>query len=203
MSELLRLESTASQQEATRFVEQMSGQALRECYQCAKCAAGCPLARAVDLSPQQVLRALQLGQADIALDSKALWLCVGCQTCATRCPCEVDVPRVMDALRAWALANGRPAAQREVTTFHKVFLKTVEMTGRVYEVGLIGGYNLLSGHLFDSLDLGWPMVRRGKIRPLPARVQARAEVAAIFERAEKVRARERNAAHEAARGATV
>jgi heterodisulfide reductase subunit C2 len=202
MSLCLHLESPASAQDVTRFVEQMSGQVLRECYQCAKCAAGCPLGRAVDLSPQQLVRALQLGQADVALDSKALWLCVGCQTCATRCPCEVDVPRVMDALRAWALASGRTAAEREVTTFHRVFLKTVEMMGRVYEVGLIGGYNLLSGHLFDSLDLGWPMVRRGKIRPFPARVRARAEVAAIFERAERVRARERNAAQEAARGAT-
>jgi heterodisulfide reductase subunit C len=202
MSLCLHLESPASQQEVTRFVERMSGQALRECYQCAKCAAGCPLGRAVDLSSQQILRALQLGQADVALESKGLWLCVGCQTCATRCPCEVDVPRVMDALRAWALASGRTAAQREVTTFHRVFLKTVEMTGRVYEVGLIGAYNLLSGHLLDSLDLGWPMMRRGKIRPLPARVRARAEVAAIFERAERVRARERSAVHEAAGGAT-
>jgi len=197
MSEPLRLESPAGR-EVTRFVERMSGQLLCECYQCAKCAAGCPLARAVDLSSQQILRALQLGQADLALDSRALWLCVGCQTCVTRCPCEVDLPRVMDALRAWALASGRTAAQREVTTFHRVFLKTVQMAGRVYEVGLIGGYNLLSGHLLGSFDLGWPMLRRGKIRPLPVRVRARAEVAAIFERAERVRARQARAAREAA-----
>jgi heterodisulfide reductase subunit C len=172
------------------FVEATSGQKLQECYQCSKCAAGCPLGRAVDLSPQQILRALQLGEAGRALDSRGLWMCVGCQACVTRCPCEVDLPRVMDALRAYALATRRPAALREVAVFHRVFLESVKRLGRVYEVGLIGGYNALSGHLFDSLDLGWPMLVRGKVKPLPPRVRARSEVGEIFARAEARRAKE-------------
>jgi heterodisulfide reductase subunit C len=184
----------AAAREVVAFVEAASGQSLCECYQCAKCAAGCPLGRAVDLSPQQIIRALQLGRADLALDSRGLWLCVGCQTCVTRCPCQVDLPRVMDALRTYALATRHPVAIGEVAVFHKVFLKSIELLGRVYEVGLIGGYNTLSGHLFDSVDLGWPMLLRGKIKPLPQRVRARREVAAIFERAEARRARERDAA---------
>ncbi len=176
--------------EVFAWVEAASGQKLRECYQCSKCAAGCPLGRAVDLSPQQIVRALQLGQPHLALDSRGLWMCVGCQTCVTRCPCEVDLPRVMDALRAYALATHRPVALREVAVFHRVFLKSIEMLGRVYEVGLIGGFNTLSGHLFDSMDLGWPMLVRGKIKPLPPRIRARREVAAIFARAEARRAKE-------------
>ena len=176
--------------EALAFVEATSGQKLADCYQCAKCAAGCPLGRAVDLSPQQVIRALQLGQADLALDSRGLWMCVGCQTCVTRCPCEVDLPRVMDALRAYALATRRPAALREVAVFHRVFLETVKRLGRVYEVGLIGGFNTLSGRLFDSVDLAWPMLVRGKVKPLPAHVRARGDVAGIFARADARRARE-------------
>ena len=179
--------------EVVAFVEASSGQKLRECYQCSKCAAGCPLGRAVDLSPQQIVRALQLGQADLALDSRGLWMCVGCQTCATRCPCELDLPRVLDALRAYALATRRPASLREVEVFHGVFLETVRRLGRVYEVGLIGGYNTLSGHLFDSVDLAWPMLVRGKVNPLPPRVRARRDVAAIFSRAEARRARDRDA----------
>lgn len=182
--------SGAASPEVVAFVEAASGQTLRECYQCSKCAAGCPLGRAVDLSPQQILRALQLGQAELALDSRGLWMCVGCQACVTRCPCEVDLPRVMDALRAYALATRRPAALREVTVFHSVFLETVRRLGRVYEVGLIGGYNTLSGHLFDSVDLAWPMLVRGKVKPRPQRVRARRDVTAIFERAEARRARD-------------
>jgi len=180
----------AQPRDVIAFVEAASGQRLRECYQCSKCAAGCPLGKAVDLSPQQIIRALQLGQVDLALDSRGLWMCVGCQTCVTRCPCEVDLPRVMDALRSYALATHRPVALREVATFHKVFLKSIELLGRVYEVGLIGGFNTLSGHLLDSVDLAWPMLKRGKIKPLPPRVKARKEVAAIFERAEARRAKD-------------
>jgi heterodisulfide reductase subunit C len=141
-------------------------------------------------SPQQIIRALQLGEADLALESRGLWMCVGCQTCVTRCPCQVDLPRVMDALRAYALATRRPVALREVAVFHRVFLKSIELLGRVYEVGLIGGYNTLSRHFFDSVDLAWPMLARGKIKPLPPRIRARREVAGIFARAEARRAKE-------------
>jgi heterodisulfide reductase subunit C len=200
MTGTLRLPSPAFS-EVVAFVEAVSGQALHDCYQCGKCAAGCPLGRATDLSPQQVIRALQLGQSDVALDSRGLWLCVGCQTCVTRCPCEIDLPRVMDALRVWAMANGRRATQREVPIFHRVFLKTVELFGRAYEVGLIGGFNTLSGHLFGSADLGWPMFVRGKLKPIPNRTRARNEVAAIFKRAEVLRARECAVARDAEGGA--
>jgi heterodisulfide reductase subunit C len=180
----------ATSRDVVAFVEAASGQKLCECYQCSKCAAGCPLGHAVDLSPQQIVRALQLGEAERALDSRGLWMCVGCQTCVTRCPCEVDLPRVMDALRAYALATRRPAAPHEVAVFHRVFLESVKRLGRVYEVGLIAGYNTLSGHLFDSVDLGWPMLVRGKVNPLPPHVRARREVGEIFARAEARRAQE-------------
>ena len=196
MPDALRLNPAVSR-DAIYFVETTSGQSLHDCYQCGKCAAGCPLARATDLSPQKIIRALQLGQADVALDSRGLWLCVGCQTCVTRCPCEIDLPRVMDALRVWAMANGRRSAQREVPIFHRVFLKTVELLGRAYEVGVVGGFNTLSGHLFGSADLGWPMFVRGKLKPIPRHIRGRAEVAAIFERAEAMRASEITAARKA------
>ena len=103
-------QEAAARRELTDFVERTSGQTLAACYQCAKCAAGCPLAAAMDLAPQQIIRALQLGQPDLALPSQTLWLCVGCQTCATRCPCNVELPRIMDALRLWAETRGRSAS---------------------------------------------------------------------------------------------
>ncbi|MBK9233260.1 MAG: 4Fe-4S dicluster domain-containing protein [Anaerolineae bacterium] len=180
-------QEAAARRELTDFVERTSGQTLAACYQCAKCAAGCPLAAAMDLAPQQIIRALQLGQPDLALHSQTLWLCVGCQTCATRCPCNVELPRIMDALRLWAETHGPQPTPRDIPTFHHVFLKSVELTGRAYEIGLIGGYNLLSRHLLSGFDLAPPMLRRGKIKLLPQRVRARREIAGIFRRADEVR----------------
>ncbi len=175
------------------FVETTTGQRVNACYQCGKCAAGCPVAGAMDLMPQQVLRGLELGQEKLVLDSRTIWLCVGCQACATRCPNQVDLPRIMDAVRSWAVANGRQPAEREVRAFHRVFLKSIELTGRVYEVGLIGGYNVTSGHLFSGFDLALPMIGHGKIRMIPQRVRRRREVASLFRRSARMLAEDAKA----------
>ncbi len=36
------------------------------CYQCVKCTSGCPMVEYFDWQPNQIMRALQLGQEDIA-----------------------------------------------------------------------------------------------------------------------------------------
>ncbi len=164
--------------EVLAFVTRTSGQDVRACYQCAKCAAGCPLVAAMDLSPPQLIRALQLGQPELALGSDALWLCVGCQTCVTRCPCEIDLPRIVDSLRVWADAHEQVHIHSDILTFHHLFLKSIELTGRMYEIGLMGGFNLLSRNLFSNTDLA----------PLD-------EINGIFQRAETLRRAEVAAAH--------
>ena len=88
-----------------RRIELISGQRLLECNQCGKCSAGCPVAPAMDMLPNQVLRLAQLGLADV-LDSQAIWVCASCFTCVTRCPKGVDLSRVMEALRQIRLRRG-------------------------------------------------------------------------------------------------
>ena len=70
---------------ARRVLEDI-GQNVNLCYQCVKCTSGCPLADYFDWQPNQVMRAVQLGDTDIALGSETTWLCASCQTCTTRCP---------------------------------------------------------------------------------------------------------------------
>ena len=83
-------------------VEARSGINPARCYQCGKCTAGCPMTFAMDLDPARVMRLVQLGQRDQALQSHTIWLCASCETCTTRCPQEIDTARVMDALRILA-----------------------------------------------------------------------------------------------------
>ncbi len=42
-------------------VQQRSGKQLQQCYQCFKCSAGCPVAFAMDWTPNQIIRMIQLG----------------------------------------------------------------------------------------------------------------------------------------------
>lgn len=85
-----------------RKVEDLSGQNVLNCYQCGKCSAGCPLVSVMDLLPNQVIRLVQLGQEEV-LDSKTIWFCASCFTCAVRCPRGVDLSKVMEALRLMSL----------------------------------------------------------------------------------------------------
>jgi len=80
-------------------VEELSGQNILSCYQCGKCSAGCPNSFAMDLLPSQIIRLVQLGLQDEIVNSKTIWLCASCLTCAVRCPRGVDLAKVFEALR--------------------------------------------------------------------------------------------------------
>jgi len=100
----------------------------------------------------------------------------------------------MDALRHLARQERVKPSQRTVAIFHNVFLKEIELTGRLYELGLIGGYNLASGQLTASLDLGLPLLQRGKVSLLPETIRGRKEMAEIFRQARRMSAQDALAA---------
>lgn len=162
-------------------VERESVQRIMDCYQCGKCTAGCPAAFAVDLTPRQVLRGIQLGLAEEVLDSSMIWLCLSCQTCTVRCPCQIDIARVMETLRLMAVRESR-VKERDVALFHRLFLRSVEAGGRLWELGLGGFYNLSSGHLLANVGLMPSLLAKGKLKLLPHRTKGAQEVKRIFQR---------------------
>ncbi len=146
------------------LVARSTGQNAFRCYQCGNCTAGCPMAGRGDLLPHQVLRCLQLGD-DAPLRALQPWLCVGCQTCATRCPQELDLSRVMDALRAEALRRRTaPPSARRVRVFNQIFLKQVLSSGRLSEVWLGAFFNLAARSPLENLAAIPSLLSRGKIR---------------------------------------
>src|SRR5512136_420378 len=89
----------------------------RTCYQCGRCTAGCPVAYAMDAGPHQIMRGIQLEQRDWVMGRNTYWICASCITCTTRCPCEVDVARVIDGLRELALEEGIRHSEPTVKAF--------------------------------------------------------------------------------------
>ena len=169
---------------ADRVLEK-TGVDVARCYQCGKCSAGCPLAAEMDFPPSQVMHMLQLRDfpeySELALRSHTIWLCLTCEICFCRCPMELDIPKVMDALRHESLAQKKanPRA-RDIIAFHRAFLDSVRTTGRLFEMGQIVDYKLRSGHfLQDMLQAPW-MFLAGKLHLLPERVRDRALLKRMF-----------------------
>ena len=166
------------------FVDQVSDlshENVRRCYYCLRCSAGCPAAYAMDYTPAQILRLVQLGQKDALLHCSAIWLCIGCETCGTRCPNEIHAGAVIDALRQIAVAEGVPAAERSVFKLHEAFLNSIRRFGRLHELSMLLEHKLTSRDLFSNLDMGLEMLVKGKIHPLPKRIQGLEQVKDLFE----------------------
>jgi heterodisulfide reductase subunit B len=154
----------------TQSIAEHIGENVYLCYQCVKCTSGCPLAEHMDLHPNQVLRAVQLGDESV-LESKTIWICASCQTCTTRCPQGIDIAAIMDELRIEAKKRGIKPAIPEVDKFSRLFLRDIGIMGRLHEVGLMAGLNLVTGNLFKDMDLAVKMLRRRKLHffALPTR----------------------------------
>ena len=165
-------------------VRQSTDVNVRECYQCGKCTAGCPVAEHMDLRPSVIMRMLQSGdekEMDEILRSKSIWFCLTCETCYSRCPMELDIPKVMDYLRQRSLAEGKVHRDaRDIVTFHQSFLNTIERNGRLHEMGLVLDYKLHSGNLFQDITVAPEMFSKGKLSILPERINDRKGLSRLF-----------------------
>ena len=150
-----------------RRIQEELGQNVYLCYQCVKCTGGCPLAEYFDWQPNQIMRALQLGQEDIALHAQTPWLCASCQTCTTRCPQGLDITAIMEFLTRESLARGNKPKIPEVNAFNEAFMREVRLWGRSYELGLMGEMKLRTRKITQDLDLGVKVIAKNKLPFLP------------------------------------
>ena len=159
---------------------------LERCYQCLACSSGCPVAYAMDYTPNQLIRMVQLGLKDRVLNSSTIWLCASCETCATRCPNDIEIVKVMDILREIALSERR-AKESHIPEFHSIFLEIIKITGRIHELTLILWYMLKSGDifkfkkLFKDMILGVKMFLKGKLAIRPSTIKRWRDIDRIFQ----------------------
>jgi heterodisulfide reductase subunit B len=174
---------TISPDLANRIQEEL-GENVYLCYQCVKCTSGCPVGRFFDWQPNQIMRALQLGQEDIALEAQTPWLCAACQTCTTRCPQELDIARIMDFLTREAIERGISPPIPEVNTFNEAFMREIRLWNRSYEPGLMAEMMIRNHDIKSTMnDLGMYMkfFQKGKIGffPSPAKMPSKRKIKPI------------------------
>jgi heterodisulfide reductase subunit C len=158
-----------------------SRQNLDRCFTCAKCTAGCPLAFAMEYGPHRLLQMVRFGMKQDVLASRDIWLCAGCETCGTRCPNNIDVAQMMDALRQLSVAEGIRNPASDVADFHRVFLSLVRAFGRMHEASLFALFKLRTRDLFGDLGAGVQLFTRGKIPILPERIKDTGDLQKMLE----------------------
>jgi heterodisulfide reductase subunit C len=139
------------------------------CYQCAKCSAGCPAAPEMTVLPHRAMHLIALGQEQRLRGENTLWLCAACNTCATRCPNDIDIPGVFDTLRSGWVSASVPCPAPQVLRFHESFVRDLKRRGRVHEVRVMGEYNLAIRDPLHNAPLAVRMLLKGRLRLLPPR----------------------------------
>lgn len=162
------------------LIATISNQPILLCFHCHKCTAGCPVVAEMEYGPDRILRMVQMGERERVLKSRDIWLCAACETCGTRCPNEIDIAKVMDALRMEALRSGIAPAEPDAAKFHKLFLFVVQTLGRSHEASLLIAYKLWTLNLLADMDSGLQLFLKGKVPVLPKTIKGREQVKRIF-----------------------
>ena len=167
------------------------GRLLRRCIQCGTCTASCPAAYAMDLSPNQMWRMVQLGLDDEVLRSKTMWLCSLCYQCQVRCPRGIPLTDTITRLKELALQEGT-VRSRESIAFYRAFNNVIRRYGRMREmefmVRYLFGINPLGALHFPKLGL--TLLTRGKVHPELPRLGGEGRLDRLFARVAELEGKE-------------
>jgi heterodisulfide reductase subunit C len=115
------------------------------------------------------------------LQSRTIWLCVGCNTCATACPNAIDVAALSDTLRVMALERGVVIAQPDILAFHRSVLDSIQNYGRTHKLEIMLRYKLYKKNFLTDTGVGLKMLLKGKLHLLPSRIEAVTRVRQMFQ----------------------
>ncbi len=105
------------------------GENIKKCFSCGTCTAGCPVREVTDqYNPRRIIRMAILGMKKEVLTSKFIWLCSSCYTCFERCPQNVRIPDLMNAIKNIAFREGY------LPTSIQAQLDLLSLSGRLLEI---------------------------------------------------------------------
>jgi heterodisulfide reductase subunit C len=168
-----------------KMMEKQSGEKISSCFQCQKCTNGCPVVYAMDYPPHKMVRMVQMGMKEELLKSSTIWVCATCETCAARCPNDIEIATVMDSLRQMYREEAVAGKEKNSPVFHQVFLNSIRRNGRVFELGMVGQYKMKTREYLQDFKLGIEMFKRGRLKLFPQGIKGKKEVRNIFQEAEK------------------
>ena len=183
-----------------------SGQNILACYQCRRCAAGCPVGDDAGVTPDRLIRMIVMGDRNTALQNRLVWKCVSCYTCGTRCPNEIHTARVTETLKKMAKEEHLAPLSPKVKTFHDAFCTAAKHMGRVNEMEFMGLYEMqntlhelskanLKGIVEEfkgQAKLGLAMTRKKRMHMGIEKVKDRSELKRLFKMAKSRKAAQKS-----------
>ena len=147
------------------IMKMLGGEKILNCMQCGSCSGGCPTIFAMDYSPMQIIKMINLGMKEEVLSSETIWVCSVCYTCSTRCPRNVDFTTLMMSLRNKAIRENLVKDSKK-SDFHKYFFEIVNKYGRFHApMFFLKLFDITDFYsLIYNLRLGLRLFKRGKIQ---------------------------------------
>lgn len=93
--------------ESIKNINELSGENVKLCMQCATCSGMCPMTEEMDYGPRKVMHMAQFGLKEKLADINTYWKCASCHACTVKCPRGIDIAKVMEALRQQTLRTGK------------------------------------------------------------------------------------------------
>jgi heterodisulfide reductase subunit C2 len=176
-----------------------SGQNLNACYQCRRCAAGCPVGDDTGVTPDRLIRMVLLGDREAALNNLLVWQCVACYTCGTRCPNNIHTARITETLKQMVKEQHLEPLTPKVAYFHNAFLTSTSHFGRLNEMEFMGIYEMKNAQnelkkgriktiieeLKNQMQLGKEMMKLKRMHLSIDRIKGLAEIKRLFAKAKK------------------
>ena len=160
---------------------------VRACMQCGTCTGSCANSFAMDYTPRQLWRMVQLGLTDELFNSKTFSLCSSCYYCTLRCPRGLPLTEAIHSLKQLAVARG--ISEKKGSRFYRTFVETVRRYGRVREMELMARYFLSMKSPILPLSftpLGVKLMLKGKVSPEMPKLYGPGKLDAIFRKVEQV-----------------
>jgi len=179
-------------------VTDRSGQNVLACYQCRRCAAGCPVGNETGVTPDRLIRMIIFGEREEVLNNLLVWKCVACYTCGTRCPNNIQTARINETLKQISKEVHIEPLLPKVAAFHDAFLKSTSHFGRVNELEFMGlyemrnakralkhggGWKAVAAQMRGYAKLGISMIKKKRMHFRLSRIKRLSEIKRLYKKA--------------------
>lgn len=164
------------------------GDRIKQCIQCGTCTGSCPVSYAMDITPREIIALFRAGEIKKILNSEAIWLCVSCYSCQTRCPQQIRLTDIFYVLKQIAIKNKIFSKTIKVHKLRESFLKMLNDYGRLNEALLMIKYvlktNPLKGLAF--LPLATKLMIKGRLTFKSAGIKNKKALKLIIKKSKEI-----------------